>query len=77
MDKRKLIRNMAVGAIIGTIIVSSRGCSLNKDKPTKEELDVSRIEFSTISEEEIKSRLEEELETASNDFDIDSSSKVK
>ena len=61
MDKGKLIRNMTIGALLGAIILSSRGCSLNKNKPTKEELDVSKIEFSTISDEEFNSRLEEDL----------------
>ena len=61
MDKGKLIRNMTIGALLGAIILSSRGCSLNKSKPTKEELDVSRIEFSTISDEDFNSRLEEDL----------------
>lgn len=67
MDKKLFIRNFMIGAALGGIILSSRGCSLNKEKPTKEELDVNEIEFSSISQEEFNSRLEKEL---ARDFDM-------
>ena len=51
MDKKLFIRNFMIGAALGGIILSSRGCSLNKEKPTKEELNVNEIEFSSISQE--------------------------
>lgn len=53
------VRSFAAGALLGVVLLSTRSCDVNKDKPTEEELKNSSITFETISEEELDRRVTE------------------
>lgn len=65
------VRGFAAGTLLGVVLLSTRNCDVNKEKPTKEELKNSSITFETISKEELDRRVTKYLDQIDSQDQLD------